>query len=159
MVKAIAFCVVILGVFNYSTAFSQDEAEPGHKSSFLYKKAKELGFDDYGWLGAMSMYYKEGGERKLKKMLLLVDEDCGRYFRAVQRVGEYVIYRPNMSVNNTCGGREMVAVIPASGVRVSRLKYIEEDCCYYVFQELSDAKMDDGFTTRLPVLKQVRKRK
>ena len=158
MGKPVLFCAVILLLLSCSIAFSQEELDQEHKSSFLYKKAKELGFDDYGWIAAMADYYKTGGERKLKKMLLLVDSDCGRYYRAVQRVGDFVIYRPNMNTTNSCGGREVVAVIPAKDIAVSKGKYID-DSCYYVFQEISNANMSDGFTSKIPVVKQVRKKK
>jgi hypothetical protein len=45
--------------------------------------------------------------------MIVVDRDCGGHFRAIQQVKPYVIYTSNMAENNTCSGRERVAVLPA----------------------------------------------
>lgn len=127
-----------------------------HESSPLYKKAIELGYKDYGWLSSLHAYYVEVGDKALRSWIILVDNDCGRYYKATQYVKPYVIYRARRSEYSLCTGREMVAVLPPDGVTVNRNEYIDQDS-YYVFSGVMDATGKDGFPMKVPLLKQHKK--
>lgn len=132
------------------------EARRSHEDSPIFKKALELGFDDYGWLAALESDFREVGQERLKKWMILVDSDCGRHYEATQYVKPYVIYKAYRSYYNLCSSRETpIAVLPSEGVTVNRGDYIDKNS-YYVFAGVLEGKGTDGFPIEIPLLKQVK---
>ncbi len=142
--------MILVAALIASNAWASD----GHDSSPQYVKAKSLGFNGYSWLAALDSDYKEMGGKKLQKVMILVDKDCGSNFKALQRVDQYVLFTPGNLKNTTCSGRERVAVLPAKGVTYKNGDYINEDS-YYVFMGVLKGESTDGFPTQVLVLKQV----
>lgn len=117
-------------------------------------KAKSLGFNGYSWLATLDFDYKEMGGKKLQKVMILVDRECGSNYKAIQRFDQYVLFVPGNLKNSTCGGHEKVAVIPAKGVSYRSGDYIKDDS-YYVFMGVLKGESTDGFPTQVLVVKQV----
>lgn len=128
-----------------------------HENSEIYKKALALGFTDYGWISNIQSYYREIGDAKLRKWLLVVDSDCGEFFQATQYVKPYIIYSVKASRNTACSGKEIVAVLPYNGVLVERGEYIDQDS-YYVYRGVLKGKVDDGFPIKLLSVKQFKEK-
>lgn len=131
------------------------EARAQHNAAPEMRYARALGFASHSVLATLKHDYQTLGAAKLKRIMLLVDDDCGAHFRAVQRVSGYVIYAPGRNRNSACGGDERVAVQLAPGVTAQSGSYIDADF-YYVFERLLDAKTLNGFPTQVPLLRQVR---
>lgn len=129
-----------------------------HEASPLFGTAKSLGYKDYSWLASLEYLYGKIGSTQLKTQMIVVDEYCGAYFKAIQRIEKYVIFSPGLSRISTCSGRERVAIIPASGVTFERGENIDATS-YYVFEGEVKAIAIDGFPTKILVLKQLRPRK
>lgn len=133
------------------------EARKQHEASPIYKKAQELGYNDFGWLSALKSYYNEVGGEQLKQWIIVVDSSCGSSYKAIQYVEPYVIYSPSRSRFNTCTGKEMAAVLPPEGAAANRGEYIDRDS-YYVFAGIIKGTGADGFPVRMPLLKQYKKK-
>ncbi len=131
----------------------QKVARQRHMNSPLYKKALELGFQDYGWLGALSDDYKQFGEKRLEHWIIYIDYDCGKYFRAIQYLKPYVIYAAVNGGYHTCSYRGPIAVLPISGTKIDRGKLIDRNS-YYIYEGVIKTEDSDGFPIKVPVLKQ-----
>jgi len=131
----------------------EKEAREARLASPEYKEAKARGFSDYAYLGDLDNAYRRMGEKKLRSMMIIVDPDCAAYFRAVQKVGPYVLFAPPPS-HRFCAGNERVVVLPAAGVSFGRGQFIDRHS-YYSFQGLLEGTGMDGFPAKILAVKQV----
>lgn len=140
--------MILLAIFIASNAWASEGNDA------LDARSKSLGFSGYSWLATLDSDYKEMGGKKLQKVMIRVDKDCGANFKALQRVDQYVLFTPGNLKNSACSGLERVAVLPAKGVSYKDGDYINEDS-YYVFMGVLKGESMNGFPTQVLVLKQV----
>lgn len=92
-----------------------DAALVAHQNSPEYKRARSLGYDDVGEIGELKRHQDMDGEDKMKSMLFVVDEACGRYFEAIQYSAPYVVYKTDSEISR-CGEPRRVAVLGTTDV-------------------------------------------
>jgi len=129
-------------------------ARAKRESSAVYKKAISLGFADYEWLGGLDYVYRKRGAASLHNVMIVPDPNCGTHFKAIQQVGPYVLFAAPAAPNNSCNGKEKVAVLPAEGRTFARHERIDRSS-YYIFQGVSQGRALDGFPMGVLLLKQV----
>ena len=132
-------------------AKQQAESEATHKNDLAFAKAKNLGLDDYaGLIGIYSSIRNNHVKReRLTNYLAVVQDHCGKGFRATGQVGEYYI----LSVDNSnyCGfGLVQVAVKRSAGVSYREGEYIKGK--YFRIIGTQEFQKSNGFPVTLVVL-------
>lgn len=125
-----------------------------HLNSPEYKRAAALGYRDVAGISFLKMYQDMDGEASMKSLMITVDEECGRHFRATQYVQPYVIYTVQAS-NGGCGEKKRVAILRSGGEPVELGDWIEQDA-YYEYLGWKKLVGANGFPTEVRTLRQRR---
>lgn len=127
----------------------KEQARITHQNSPEYKRARSLGYSDVERISYLKMLQDMYGEKAMKSLMIIVDPECGQYFKATQVVKPYVIYTASAS-SGGCGEEKRVAVLGAKSVE--RGDWIDPDG---VFEYVGWTKIvgADGFATDIRVLK------
>jgi hypothetical protein len=131
------------------------EARAANEADPYFKKAKDLGFDDYAGLVGIYASIRNGNVKRerLANYLIVADDHCGRRFKATGQAGEYYI----LSVDDTdyCGfGLVQVALKRSAGVSYREGEWIKD--AYFRIVGTEEFQKSSGFPITLVVLEPVK---